>query len=119
MPHIDDELLQLLNAKFLAYRGNVLSPAERTEVTRIAQGLSCDASAGVGGVSRETIRARRKGIYRKLHVSGAHELLSCLLQVSLGMLMNPEQAREGAAQRAGGMSGPVNGPTATMPTGHA
>ena len=84
MPHIDVEILAPFAAKFL--EGSTLTPAERAEVLRMAQGFACKDSAAAAGVSPETIRARRKRIYRKLDVSGSGELISSLLTLSLKML---------------------------------
>ena len=63
--------------------GKHLTPAERAELLRIAQGFACKDSASSANVSPETIRARRKRIYRKLGVGGANEALSSLLALSL------------------------------------
>src|SRR6202521_6248361 len=84
MPHIDVEILAPFAAKFL--EGSTLTPAERAEVLRMAQGFACKDSAAAAGVSPETIRARRKRIYRKLDVPGSGELLASLLSLSLKML---------------------------------
>ena len=58
---------------------------------RIAQGFACKDSAAAAGVSPETIRARRKRIYRKLDVPGSGELLATLLSMSLDMLARGER----------------------------
>ena len=58
---------------------------------RIAQGFACKDSAAAAGVSPETIRARRKRIYRKLDVPGSGELLASLLSLSLKMLAKGER----------------------------
>jgi DNA-binding CsgD family transcriptional regulator len=84
MAQIDIEILTPFAAKFL--EGSNLTPAERAEVLRIAQGFACKDSASAAGVSPETIRARRKRIYRKLDVPGSGELLASLLALSLKML---------------------------------
>jgi DNA-binding CsgD family transcriptional regulator len=63
-----------------------LAPSERAEVLRIAQGFACKDSAAAANVSPETIRARRKRIYRKLDLAGSSELISALLAFSLRML---------------------------------
>src|SRR5512140_2097933 len=89
MPHIDIEILTPFAAKFM--EGTNLTPAERTEVLRMAQGFACKDSAAAGNVSPETIRARRKRIYRKLVLSGAGELISTLLALSLQMLVKGER----------------------------
>jgi DNA-binding CsgD family transcriptional regulator len=69
---------------------SVLTPAERAEIIRIAQGYACKDSAAAADVSPETIRARRKRIYRKLDVPGAGELISRLLALSLESLVRRE-----------------------------
>jgi DNA-binding CsgD family transcriptional regulator len=81
MPQIDIDALVPLCSKFT--QGCALTPSESAEVIRIAQGFACKDSAAAAGVSPETIRARRKRIYRKLHVAGASELISGLLAASL------------------------------------
>jgi DNA-binding CsgD family transcriptional regulator len=89
MPHIDIELLAPFGAKFM--EGTNLTPAERSEVLRMAQGFACKDSAAAAGVSPETIRARRKRIYRKIDMSGANELIAALLALSLKMLARGEK----------------------------
>jgi hypothetical protein len=65
----------------------------------MAQGFACKDSAAAGDVSPETIRARRKRIYRKLDLAGAGELISALLAVSLQMLATGERIE--SPQRTG------------------
>ena len=89
MPHIDIELLAPFGAKFM--EGTNLTPAERSEVLRMAQGFACKDSAAAANVSPETIRARRKRIYRKIDMSGANELIAALLALSLKMLAKGEK----------------------------
>jgi DNA-binding CsgD family transcriptional regulator len=81
--HIDIDILSPFAAKYM--EGTTLTPAERSEVLRMAQGFACKDSAAAANVSPETIRARRKRIYRKLHLAGSSELISTLL-LSLQML---------------------------------
>jgi len=89
MPHIDIETLAPFAAKYM--EGNKLTPAERSEVLRMAQGFACKDSAAAAGVSPETIRARRKRIYRKLDLTGSGDLISSLLALSLEMLAKGER----------------------------
>ncbi len=89
MPQIDIDVLAPFGAKFM--EGTTLTPAERSEVLRMAQGLTCKDSAASANVSPETIRARRKRIYRKLDVAGSNELISALLAMSLKMLAAGEK----------------------------
>jgi DNA-binding CsgD family transcriptional regulator len=89
MPHIDVEVLTPFTARFL--EGTNLTPAERSEVLRLAQGFACKDSAAAANVSPETIRARRKRIYRKLDVPGSGELISALLALSLRMLASGDR----------------------------
>ena len=89
MAQIDIEILTPFAARFM--EGSTLTPAERAEVLRIAQGFACKDSAAAAGVSPETIRARRKRIYRQLAVPGSRELLASLLSLSLKMLANGER----------------------------
>ena len=77
--------------------GARLTPAERAEVLRVAQGFACKDSAAAAGVSPETIRARRKRIYRKIDVAGANEVISGLLALSLKMLASGERVAPTAA----------------------
>ncbi len=84
MPHIDIDVLSPFASKYM--EGTTLTPAERAEVLRMAQGFACKDSAAAANVSPETIRARRKRIYRKLHLAGSGELISTLLGLSLRML---------------------------------
>ncbi|WP_373044636.1 helix-turn-helix transcriptional regulator [Vulgatibacter sp.] len=55
-----------------------LSPAERAELQHLMLGLSCKEAAARLGVSPETIRGRRKQIYRKARVGGAGPLRALL-----------------------------------------
>ena len=96
MPQIDIDVLAPFGAKFM--EGTTLTPAERSEVLRMAQGLTCKDSAAAANVSPETIRARRKRIYRKLDVAGSGELISELLAVSLKMLAQGEKIEARPAQ---------------------
>jgi len=89
MPHIGIEILSPFAAKFM--EGTGLTPAERTELLRMAQGFACKDSAAAASVSPETIRARRKRIYRKLNLAGSSELISTLLARSLAMLAKGER----------------------------
>lgn len=109
MRQCDPELLASVAAKFLARRNVALSPAERVEVLRIGQGLSCKDSAQLAGISAETVRARRKRIYRKLQVPGSIELASALLDVSLDLLAAGERIERASdtARTADGASAPV------------
>jgi DNA-binding CsgD family transcriptional regulator len=86
MAYSEDSLLCVLIEKIDSQGGHRLSPAERAEALRIAQGLPSKDAASVAGLSVQTIRTLRKLIYRKLRLGGSHELLSTLLQASLAML---------------------------------
>ena len=89
MPQIDIDVLAPFGAKFM--EGTTLTPAERSEVLRMAQGLTCKDSAAAANVSPETIRARRKRIYRKLDVAGSNEVISSLLARAVKMLARGER----------------------------
>jgi DNA-binding CsgD family transcriptional regulator len=89
MPVIDIEILSPFCARFL--EGTKLTPAERAEVLRIAQGFACKDSAIAAGISPETIRARRKRIYRKLELSGSSDVIATLLARSVKMLAAGER----------------------------
>jgi DNA-binding CsgD family transcriptional regulator len=83
-----------------------LTPAERLEMIRILQGFACKDSAAAANVSPETIRARRKRIYRKLHLAGANELISAVFRLSLEALARGErQAATGHGSSAGAAGG--------------
>ncbi|HVO20267.1 MAG TPA: LuxR C-terminal-related transcriptional regulator [Anaeromyxobacter sp.] len=114
MPHIDVEVLTPFTARFL--EGTNLTPAERSEVLRLAQGFACKDSAAAANVSPETIRARRKRIYRKLDVPGSGELISALLALSLRMLANGERVepRPVATQQPGEQASAAASPVAAM-----
>jgi DNA-binding NarL/FixJ family response regulator len=68
----------------------------------MAQGFACKDSATAANVSPETIRARRKRIYRKLDLAGVADLMAGLLAVSLDMLVRRErlEPRTSAADAA-------------------
>jgi DNA-binding CsgD family transcriptional regulator len=110
MPQIDVDQLARIVVQIPNYSD--LTPAERTEVTRLAQGYQCKDSAGAANVSPETIRARRKRIYHKLEVPGAAELISTLLACSLRMLAGRTRSEtEGTAvvTPAGGAAADASG----------
>ena len=109
MAHIDIEILTPFAAKYM--EGSRLTPAERSEVLRMAQGFACKDSAAAAGVSPETIRARRKRIYRKIDVAGSNELISALLALSLKMLAAGERIEPRAATTATTQPQPGAGPT--------
>ena len=109
MPQIDIDVLAPFGAKFM--EGTTLTPAERSEVLRMAQGLTCKDSAAAANVSPETIRARRKRIYRKLDVPGSGELLASLLSLSLKMLAKGERIEP----RPVAPAQPMTGTTAAAP----
>lgn len=60
-----------------------LSKSERREVHSMALGFSGAQAAEVAGLSPETIRARRKRIYRVLDVPGHTELVAAMLTDAL------------------------------------
>ncbi len=84
MPRMDAEHLSRVLSRVPGF--SLLTPAERAEAARIAQGFACKDSAIDGGVSPETIRARRKRIYRKLRLGGSGELTALVLSCSLELL---------------------------------
>jgi len=89
MAQINIEILTPFAAKYM--QGSTLTPAERAEVLRIAQGFACKDSAAAANVSPETIRARRKRIYRKVDVAGSGVLIASMLKMSLDMLASGER----------------------------
>ena len=86
MAGLDLEMLARVADTFVARRAAHLSPGERRELFAIAQAMSCKDSANALGICYETVRARRKRIYRKLGLAGAGELTSALLRMSLELL---------------------------------
>jgi DNA-binding CsgD family transcriptional regulator len=88
-------ILTPLVARFL--EGTHLQPSERAQVLHIAQGFAIKDSANADDLSTETIRSRRKRIYRKVGVSGAGELVSALLALSLQMLAKGERIEPSVA----------------------
>ena len=85
MPLFDNiEVLAPIATRFAESGG--LTPAERAELLRIAQGLGCKDSATAANVSPETVRARRKRIYRRLDATGANDIIARLLGATLGAL---------------------------------
>ena len=105
MPHIDIDILTPFAARFM--EGSTLTPAERSEVLRMAQGFACKDSAAAANVSPETIRARRKRIYRKLDMTGSGELISTLLALSLRMLSQGERIEPRTATPAQPQTAPI------------
>lgn len=89
MARMDLEMLARVADTFLERRAAHLSPGERRELFAIAQALSCKESATALSVCYETVRARRKRVYRKLGLAGAGEVTSWLLRVSLEQLERP------------------------------
>ena len=83
-----EALLDSLAARFTT--GIRLTPAERAEIVHIARGFASKDSAAAGDLADETVRARRKRIYKKLRVTGASELISTLLAFALGLLARGE-----------------------------
>ena len=106
--HVDLDLDTLSRVAGQVIEGSSLTPAERAELLRIARGYACKDSAATAGVSPETIRARRKRIYRKLGAAGAGEVLSRFLGAALRDLaaegklgpVPPRQGGERAPPRA-------------------
>ncbi len=82
-----------------------LTPGERAEVTRIAQGFACKDSANEANVSPETIRARRKRIYRKLELGGANDVIAALLAISLRLLARGGDATASRPEQTVGEAG--------------
>jgi DNA-binding CsgD family transcriptional regulator len=89
LPIIDPDVLVPIVNRFVDRAG--LTPSERSEVLRLAQGFACKDSAAAADISPETIRARRKRIYRKLGLAGSGQLIAALLAMSLQMLATGER----------------------------
>jgi len=114
LPVIDPDILVPIVNRFVDRAG--LTPSEKSEVLRLAQGFACKDSAAAADISPETIRARRKRIYRKLDLAGSGELIASLLAMSLRMIaagerLEPRPSAEGTASvsgvRAADAAGPV------------
>lgn len=58
-----------------------LTKFERKEMSNLALGLSCKDASAKENIGNETIRVRRKSIYRKLNVTGHTELIAGLLEL--------------------------------------
>ena len=86
MPVAEVENLAAFVADYL--EGAPLTPSERYEVLHIARGFSIKDSANADHLCTDTIRVRRKRIYSKLSVAGAHQLNSILLGIALARLAN-------------------------------
>ncbi len=86
MAQLEIDVLSTIADELAASAKVPLTPHERAEVLRIARGFACKDSASAASISPETIRARRKRIYRKLGVAGAAETLSALLALALRRL---------------------------------
>lgn len=112
MPVIDIEILSPFCARFM--EGTKLTPAERAEVLRIAQGFACKDSAAAAGISPETIRARRKRIYRKLELSGSSDVIATLLARSVKMLASGERLSPQVAGSSAVQSAAVSQPAASV-----
>jgi len=110
MPQIAIDILSPVVTRFV--EGTTLTPAERSEVLRLAQGFACKDSAAAAGVSPETIRARRKRIYRKLGMPGAHELTASVLALSLKMLAGQERPEAATAPASARI--PASAPSASL-----
>ncbi len=64
-----------------AYAGrHHLTVAERAALAHVAEGLSAKVSAGMLHLSPETVRARRKRIFRKVNADGCGAILAQLLR---------------------------------------
>ena len=88
----DSQVLEALVDRYST--GTRLTSTECREITHIAQGFASKGSATADGCAVETIRSRRKKLYRKLHLSGANQLISSLLALSLDMLARGERPEE-------------------------
>jgi DNA-binding CsgD family transcriptional regulator len=60
-----------------------LSPSEHRELEHLARGLAIKDSARELGLSPETVRVRRKRVYRKMGLPGHEALLARLCQEAL------------------------------------
>src|SRR5512138_2176819 len=83
MAQLEIDVLSAIADELAATAKVPLTPYERAEMLRIARGFACKDSAAAAGISPETIRARRKRIYRKPGTAGAAETPSALLARSL------------------------------------
>lgn len=102
MAQLEIDVLSAVAEELAATAKVPLTPYERAEVLRIARGFACKDSAAAAGISPETIRARRKRIYRKLGTAGATETLSVLLSLSLRRMASVTAA---GSELSGGAKG--------------
>lgn len=72
-----------------------LSPSEHRELEHLARGLAIKDSARELGLSPETVRVRRKRVYRKMGLSGHEMLLARLCDEALSSGTTQELAHVG------------------------
>ena len=65
---------------------NKLTKSEFDELLRLTEGHSVKSSAELTDVGAETLRTRRKKIYKKLYMKGGVHILSSLLNLALRKL---------------------------------
>jgi len=85
-------LAQLLDRLARRYK---LSDSEHHELRHLAHGLAIKDSAKVLGISPETVRVRRKRVYRKMGLGGHEALLARLCQEALVPHGSDQAARTG------------------------
>jgi DNA-binding NarL/FixJ family response regulator len=86
MATADEVLLGLVDE---LTKGTTATTMEKHEIIRMANGLRASTSATASGLSRETIRSRRKKIYRKLQVGSHEQVTQKLLSMALTRLAAP------------------------------
>jgi len=64
-----------------------LTPSEKEEVHRIARGLNAKESSAEAHLSDETIRARRKRLYKKLGVNSHDEVMVAILEATIARFL--------------------------------
>jgi DNA-binding CsgD family transcriptional regulator len=67
-----------------------LSGIQRHEVLNIVKGMRAKDVANAENARPDTVRTRRKHIYRKLDLDGAQELMSFVLAHALQKLVRPK-----------------------------
>lgn len=110
LTEVESEQLDRVLTRYLGEARAGLTPSEQSEVRRLIRGFACKEAAADAEISTETVRARRKRIYRKLGTDGAHAFLSEMLALAFTIMAEDSGRKSGA-------SNTVASNTATAPGG--
>ncbi len=92
----EEQWLDQLVSMYLAKHNAKLTPAEMRELRFIAQGhTAAKDAAAMTGISDQTVRGRRKKLYRKLDVTGVNAIVQDLLAIGLNLLASRGQIERG------------------------